>query len=62
MKEAWDFKAFARHYNRIAKERRGWVWPGEIAEETLRDWYRKDPLSQTLEEFAQGRYEMDQEV
>ena len=62
MKEAWDFKLFVRHYNRIAKERGGWVWPEEISEEKLREWYGKDPLSQTLEDFAQGRYELDQEV
>jgi hypothetical protein len=61
-KEPWDFEAFVRAYNAIAKERGGWVWPGEINPEKLRGWYEPTSLWDSLRDFAETRYELDQEI
>ena len=61
-REPWDFDRFVAHYNEIARERGGWVWPGEIAAEKLQGWYGSGAVWNGLREFALARYELDQEV
>jgi len=61
-REVWNFEAFARAYNAIAKERGGWVWPGEISPEKLRAWYGSPPIWNSLRDFALTRYQLDQEI
>ena len=60
-KEVWGLEAFVRAYNAIAKERGGWVWPGEISPEKLRAWY-ESPIWDSLRDFAVTRYQLDQEI
>ena len=60
--EPWNFELFVRHYNEIAKERGGWVWPGEISAEKLQGWYGGAPLWDGLRDFALTRYQLDQEI
>jgi hypothetical protein len=60
--EPWDFDVFVRHYNEIAKERGGWVWPSEIGPDKLRSWYAGGSIWTDLRDFARTRYQLDQEV
>ena len=62
-REAWDFKAFVRHYNEIARERSGWEFdPGGPSPEKLRAWYEGTSLWSSLRDFANTRFQLDQEV
>jgi len=60
--EAWDYDAFVRHYDEIARERGGWVWPGEISAEKLQGWYGVGSVWTGLRDFARSRYQLDQEL
>lgn len=61
-REPWDYDLFVRHYNEIAKERGGWVWPKEISAEKLQGWYVDGSIWAGLRDFALTRYQLDQEV
>jgi hypothetical protein len=42
MQEPWDFEAFVKHYDAVAKERGGWLFDrkGYTPPEKLAGWYR----------------------
>lgn len=61
-REPWNFALFVRHYNEIARERGGWIWPDEISPEKLQGWYEPTTLWKDLRDFALTRYQMDQEI
>ena len=63
-REAWDFEQFVRHYNEVAGERSGWMFDrgGALTEEKLRGWYESTSLWSSLLDFAQTRFQLDQEV
>lgn len=61
--EPWDFDAFVRHYDEIARESAGWRFDGSLPEEKLRGWYEAaGTLWMSLRDFAKTRFDLDQRV
>ncbi|MEP7003956.1 MAG: hypothetical protein ABI888_05390 [Chloroflexota bacterium] len=62
-REPWDYDAFIRHYNTFARERTGWVYDqSSPSAEKLRGWYESSALWDSLLDFAETRYQLDQQV
>jgi hypothetical protein len=48
-REPWDFEAFVRYYNEIAREHSGWNFdPSGPSPEKLRAWYEDSTLWSSL--------------
>lgn len=61
--EPWDYDAFVRHYNEIAREHGGWEFdPGGPSPTKLRGWYEVAGLWSSLRDFAHVRFELDQQI
>ena len=62
--EPWDFQRFVRHYDDVAAARSGWRFDrgGALTEAKLRDWYESTTLWTSLLDFAQTRFQLDQEM
>jgi hypothetical protein len=61
-REAWDYAAFVRHYNEIAREFGGWNFdPTYLPEEKLRGYY-ESPIFDSLRDFARVRFQLDQQM
>lgn len=62
-REAWDYEAFVRHYNEIARERSGWEFDrAGPSPEKLQAWYEGAPIWSSLRDFARVRFELDQQI
>jgi hypothetical protein len=60
--EPWDYEAFLRSYNAIARERGSWEFdPLGRGPEKLRGWYDTG-VWDSLYEFALTRFQLDQEI
>ncbi len=65
MREPWNYEAFTRHYDAIAKEFGGWRFDreGGPSPEALETWYREGgALFDSLQDFARVRFALDQQV
>lgn len=62
-REPWDYEAFVRCYDEIAREHGGWMFdragPGP---EKLRGWYESTSLWLSLCDFARTRFQLDQQM
>lgn len=62
-REGWDYEAFVRAYNEIAREHGGWDFDrGGPTEAQLRGWYESTSLWTSLRDFARTRFQLDQQV
>ncbi len=63
LKEPWDFDAFVRYYNEIARERSGWNFePKEDTNDALKQTYEGVNAYRSLREYAKHRFVYDQET
>jgi hypothetical protein len=60
--EPWSYETFLAIYNRIAEERGGWHYDGNIPEAELEQRYRQGQYWSTVEEFAEGLFIWEQRV
>jgi len=62
-REAWDYEAFIRCYNEVARQHCGWDFDRlGPSPEKLRGWYESTTLWSSLCDFARTRFQLDQQI
>jgi hypothetical protein len=64
VREPWDFAAFLRHYDELARAHTGWVYDASSpdAEKLKGWWYESTTLFDSLQDFARIRFQLDQQL
>ncbi len=61
--EPWDYEAFVRHYNELARESGGYDFDrASMPEEKLRHYYESASIRESPRDFARTRFQLDQQI